>query len=56
MLISTSDYSGPERRHNHRRKAEDRRDMIRFEPDKTPRRIGGDRRKEKNDQWERRDI
>jgi len=37
-------YNGPERRIEQRRKNEDRRDMLRFEPTKTPRRIGKDRR------------
>jgi len=38
------DYKGPERRIEQRRKSKDRRDMLRFEPDKTPRRSGKDRR------------
>ena len=38
-------YAGPERRKGERRKANDRREMIRFEPDKEPRRKGKDRRK-----------
>ena len=39
-------YRGPERRKNvERRKGEDRREMIRFEPDKDDRRSGKDRRK-----------
>jgi len=38
------DYRGPERRFRQRREINDRREMIRFEPDKTPRRSGRDRR------------
>lgn len=38
-------YAGPERRKGERRKVNDRREMIRFEPDKEPRRKGKDRRK-----------
>lgn len=37
-------YTGPERRIEQRRKNEDRRDMLRFETTKTPRRSGKDRR------------
>ncbi len=37
-------YNGPERRIEQRRKIPDRRDMLRFEPSKTPRRSGKDRR------------
>ena len=37
-------YTGPERRVEQRRKKSDRRDMMRFEPTKTPRRSGKDRR------------
>ncbi len=55
-MISTPHYSGPDRRYGERRIAIDRRDMIRFEPEKNPRRSGGDRRKGLNDTWERRDI
>jgi hypothetical protein len=40
------EYRGPERRKNvERRQGEDRREMIRFEPDKEDRRSGKDRRK-----------
>ena len=56
LMISTPDYSGPDRRQEERRKATDRRDMIRFEPEKDPRRSGTDRRQVLKDQWERRDI
>ncbi|KGQ18662.1 hypothetical protein LF41_692 [Lysobacter dokdonensis DS-58] len=39
-------YRGPDRRKNaERRKTGDRREMIRFEPDKEDRRSGKDRRK-----------
>jgi len=38
-------YAGPERRKGERRKVNDRREMIRFEPDKEPRRKSKDRRK-----------
>ncbi|MFV2060594.1 MAG: hypothetical protein ACC653_07900 [Gammaproteobacteria bacterium] len=55
-MISTPDYSGPDRRIAARRKEIDRREMIRFEPSKDPRRTGQDRRKTLNDDWERRDI
>jgi hypothetical protein len=40
-------YRGPERRKNvERRQGHDRREMIRFEPDKEDRRSGKDRRKQ----------
>jgi len=43
-------YMGPERRKNvERRQNQDRREMIRFEPDKEDRRSGKDRRKQ--DGW-----
>jgi len=43
-------YMGPERRKNvERRQSQDRREMIRFEPDKEDRRSGKDRRKQ--DGW-----
>jgi hypothetical protein len=46
-------YMGEERRHGpERRVASDRRDMIRFEPDKTDRRSGKDRRGDKNSGWD----
>ena len=42
----TDDYRGPERRRNvERRQGHDRREMIRFEPEKEDRRSGKDRRK-----------
>lgn len=43
-------YTGPERRIAQRRIKVDRREMIRFEPDKEPRRSGIDRRK--HDIWQ----
>lgn len=49
-------YTGPERRREQRRKLPDRRKMIRFEPDKDPRRSGKDRRKTNQDLWDRRDF
>lgn len=56
VMISNPEYTGPDRRLEVRRKHVDRRDMIRFEPEKDPRRSGHDRRKGLNDDWERRDI
>jgi hypothetical protein len=41
---SGSDYQGPERRKFQRRQSEDRREGIRLELDKPPRRSGKDRR------------
>jgi len=41
-----------DRRKEHRRSGEDRRDMIRFEPDKDDRRSGHDRRKDRNNGWD----
>lgn len=38
------EYRGIERRITQRREITDRRDMIRYEPDKNPRRSGVDRR------------
>ena len=37
-------YTGPERRVQQRRELKDRREMVRFELDKEPRRSGKDRR------------
>ncbi len=56
VMISTPEYSGPDRRIAARRKEVDRRELIRFEPSREPRRSGQDRRKTLNDDWERRDI
>lgn len=47
-------YTGPERRRGQRRKKGDRREMIRFEPDKSPRRSNKDRR-DSTDVWKDRD-
>jgi hypothetical protein len=49
-------YTGPERRAEQRRKTSDRRESIRFELEKEPRRSGKDRRRSIQDLWERRDI
>lgn len=57
MSDSDNTYNGPERRKGERRKLNDRREMMRFEPSKTPRRSGKDRRKSagKDDIWTGRD-
>lgn len=57
-MSSDSDkpYAGPERRKGERRKNQDRRDMVRWEPDKEDRRSGKDRRKVNQDIWNRRDL
>lgn len=39
-------YKGPERRRQPRREKADRREDVRFEPDREPRRNGRGRRKE----------
>ncbi len=45
-------YMGPERRKRERRKKNrDRRDKLRFELEKNPRRSGIDRRKQQRDIW-----
>lgn len=49
-------YRGPERRRGERRSGHDRREMIRFEPDKEDRRRGEDRREANRDIWHRRDL
>ncbi len=52
--IDVPGYSGPERRKGERRiGALDRRELIRFEPDKAPRRSGHDRRGPKS-VWDKR--
>lgn len=57
MADDTEPYAGPERRVEQRRKKTDRRSMVRFEPDKDPRRKQKGRRKEDGaDPWERRDT
>lgn len=50
-------YKGPERRKGERRKNNDRRELMRFEPSKAPRRSGKDRRRSggKDDMWNGRD-
>ena len=53
MLMEQA-YKGPERRIEQRRKSEDRRDMLRFEPTKDPRRTGKDRRLKSI--WDNRNI
>lgn len=42
--MMANDYTGPERRREQRRKIADRRDLIRWEPDKADRRQGPGRR------------
>ncbi|MBK1673161.1 hypothetical protein CKO35_07540 [Ectothiorhodospira shaposhnikovii] len=49
-------HDGSERRKGERRKLPDRREMIRFELEKEPRRSGRDRRRSRQDLWERRDF
>jgi hypothetical protein len=49
-------YDGPERRIEQRRKIPDRRAMVRYEPEKHPRRSGRDRRNVHKDIWEFRDF
>lgn len=56
MSSEDEPYSGPERRKTQRRKSVDRRESVRFEPDKDPRRTGKDRRSSKQDLWDRRDT
>ncbi len=51
-------YRGPDQRRQTRRQTNDRREDIRFEPDKEDRRKGPGRRKEDQDNslWRQRDI
>ncbi len=56
MADPSKPYTGPERRKEQRRKRSDRREMARFEPDKTPRRSGKDRRQANKDIWHHRDF
>ena len=56
MSSKDQPYTGPERRKSQRRKNPDRREGVRFEPDKEPRRSRTDRRRSKGDLWERRDF
>ncbi len=53
----SGEYQGPERRVRQRRQLPDRRAMVRFEPDKVPRRSGQDRRRSggAEDIWNRRE-
>ena len=44
IMNTTPQWSREEKRHGERRKGDDRREMIRFEPDKEDRRSGLDRR------------
>lgn len=50
-------YDGPERRTRvqERRTGRERREMVRFEPEKENRRSGQDRRKASRDIWKQRD-
>ena len=50
--MAADHYIGPERRLEQRRKINDRRVAIRFEPDKDPRRSGKDRRIHDKGVWE----
>lgn len=47
--------SNVDRRIEQRRKKKDRRTLIRYEPEKSPRRSGQDRRRTTPDLWDRRD-
>ena len=55
MSSEAKPYTGPERRKGERRKNVDRREAVRFELDKNPRRLGKDRRQSGTDLWDRRD-
>lgn len=56
MADDDAPYQGPERRKEQRRKVKDRRAMVRFEPEKEPRRKNNGRRSEDGvDLWDRRD-
>lgn len=50
--MAADHYIGPERRDEHRRAGPDRRQAIRFEPHKTPRRAGKDRRTHGKSIWD----
>lgn len=50
--MAADHYIGPERRAEQRRKNHDRREAIRFEPDKSPRRTGQDRRNHDKSVWD----
>lgn len=45
-------WNGKERRREQRREGHDRRDMIRFEPEKDDRRTGQERRKNTKSGWD----
>ena len=49
-------YTGPESRNEQRRKTNDRRTLIRYEPGKDDRRSNKDRRKSNQDTWKDRDF
>jgi len=49
--VNKDGYQGPEHRMDHRRKNPDRRQDIRFEPDKDDRRKSRGRRKIDGDVW-----
>ncbi len=54
MINDNAPYSGSERRREQRRKQMDRRELIRFEPSKEPRRKSHGRRTgEAKDMWEK---
>lgn len=53
--MAADHYIGPERRIEQRRKNPDRRQAIRFEPDKEPRRSGRDRRNHGKSVWDGRE-
>ena len=53
--MAADHYIGPNRRSEHRRQEADRRQAIRFEPDKTPRRSGQDRRRQGKSIWDGRE-
>lgn len=53
--IDNGTYNGPERRRDQRRKTQDRRVEIRFEPGKDDRRQGRGRRNTDGDIWKQRE-
>ena len=53
--MAADHYIGPQRRAENRRKTTDRRAVIRFEPRKTPRRSGRDRRMHDISVWDGRE-
>lgn len=57
MADEKQPYTGTERRVEQRRKNADRREMVRFEPEKEPRRkLKGRRKEDGADVWDKRDI